>query len=167
MALPRDLLQQAKMLTQIDPRRPKQVNLRRAVSAAYYAAFHLLAFESASQTSPTIPLGLKQRVLRALSHTAMKEASKAFVHGNYPRDLAPLLSLPMPLEIGEIARLFVELQGERHKADYDLAEKFDRSRALASIQNAELLFGYWSVARDTQNARVFLASLMFHKMWNK
>jgi hypothetical protein len=35
-----DLLQQARQLAQIDPRRPKQANLRRAVSAAYYALFH-------------------------------------------------------------------------------------------------------------------------------
>ncbi len=35
MSLPNDLLEQAKMLHALDPRRPKQASLRRATSAAY------------------------------------------------------------------------------------------------------------------------------------
>lgn len=35
-----DLLQQAVGLAKVDARRPKQANLRRAISAAYYALFH-------------------------------------------------------------------------------------------------------------------------------
>jgi hypothetical protein len=37
-----DLLEQATALCAADPRRPKQANLRRAVSSAYYAVFHEL-----------------------------------------------------------------------------------------------------------------------------
>ncbi len=43
MSLHADLLDPAEQLAQLDPRRPKQANLRRAVSSAYYALFHLLA----------------------------------------------------------------------------------------------------------------------------
>jgi hypothetical protein len=42
MSLHADLLEQAGNLARLDPTRPKQVNLRRAVSSAYYALFHLL-----------------------------------------------------------------------------------------------------------------------------
>ena len=42
MSLPEDLLEQAVHLATLDARRPKQANLRRAVSTAYYALFHLL-----------------------------------------------------------------------------------------------------------------------------
>ena len=35
-----DLFQQAAELATIDAKKPKQANLRRAVSAAYYAVFH-------------------------------------------------------------------------------------------------------------------------------
>ena len=42
MSLPRDLLAQAKLLATKEKSRPKQASLRRSVSAAYYALFHLL-----------------------------------------------------------------------------------------------------------------------------
>jgi hypothetical protein len=40
------LLEQAVTLARLDARRPKQANLRRAISAAYYALFHLLVDEA-------------------------------------------------------------------------------------------------------------------------
>ena len=42
MALADDLLEQAQHLAMRDPKRPRQASLRRAVSTAYYALFHLL-----------------------------------------------------------------------------------------------------------------------------
>ena len=41
-----DLLLQAKHLQQLDKLKPKQANLRRAVSSAYYSLFHLLIDEA-------------------------------------------------------------------------------------------------------------------------
>lgn len=37
-----DLLEQAIKLAKLDIRKPKQANLRRSISSAYYALFHLL-----------------------------------------------------------------------------------------------------------------------------
>ena len=48
MSLHDDLLEQAQQLAQLDARRPKQANLRRVVSSAYYALFHLLASETSA-----------------------------------------------------------------------------------------------------------------------
>lgn len=42
MNLHNELLRQARHLATKEPRRPLQASLRRAVSAAYYALFHLL-----------------------------------------------------------------------------------------------------------------------------
>jgi len=43
-----DLIQHAIFLSELElPKDPKQVDLRRAVSAAYYAVFHLLTTEAA------------------------------------------------------------------------------------------------------------------------
>ncbi|MYF35736.1 MAG: hypothetical protein F4226_02780 [Synechococcus sp. SB0678_bin_12] len=47
MSLAAGLLQQAKDLLALDPRKPRQVNLRRAVSTAYYSLFSLLVEEAA------------------------------------------------------------------------------------------------------------------------
>ena len=42
----RDLLEQAARLARLDTQKPKQANLRRAISSAYYALFHLLVDEA-------------------------------------------------------------------------------------------------------------------------
>ena len=42
MSLHGDRLAQARHLVTKEPQRPKQASLRRAVSSAYYAQFHLL-----------------------------------------------------------------------------------------------------------------------------
>jgi hypothetical protein len=48
MAYHDDLIQHSIFLSEIDlPNEPKQVDLRRAVSATYYSLFHLLAMEAA------------------------------------------------------------------------------------------------------------------------
>jgi len=46
MSLARDLLEQAQHLSRREPRRPRQASLRRAISAAYYAMFHLMVQEA-------------------------------------------------------------------------------------------------------------------------
>ncbi len=61
-------------LTELDPRRPTQANLRRAVSTAYYAVFHSLA-----QTAADMLIGRKRtsdwhQVYRALEHGNAKNA---------------------------------------------------------------------------------------------
>lgn len=46
MSIHKDLLQQARLLAILDEKRPKQANLRRAISSAYYALFHYLIDEA-------------------------------------------------------------------------------------------------------------------------
>jgi hypothetical protein len=49
------LFAQAELLAQVDRKKPRQVNLRRAVSATYYAVFHFLIHESCSLHFGTQP----------------------------------------------------------------------------------------------------------------
>ena len=46
MAYPDDLLEQERHLAKREPKRPRQARLRRAISSAYYALFHLLIAET-------------------------------------------------------------------------------------------------------------------------
>ena len=46
VSLPRDLLAQARLLATKESSRPKQASLRHAISAAYYALFHLLVTDA-------------------------------------------------------------------------------------------------------------------------
>jgi len=70
MAFHDDLLEQAHHLANREPKRPKQASLRRAVSSAYYALFHLLAWEvSRNWKRPAERVTLA----RMLDHSPMKK----------------------------------------------------------------------------------------------
>ncbi len=167
MFLPNDLLEQAQFLVLREPRKPKQASLRRAVSTAYYAVFHLLAASAAAQASPATPAGLSERIQRAVEHGAMKDAAKRFESGNLPDHIRSLIANPLPAQLIAIAQNFIRLQEERHKADYDLATRFERARAQDAVALAVQSFADWEMIRNTDEARVFLASLMFWKLWSK
>jgi len=169
MPLPHDLLEQARFLAQREAGRgrPRQASLRRAVSTAYYAVFHLLSADATAQATPEGPAGLRERVQRSLQHATMKAAANA-VQSNppHPRILA-LSTGSIPAPLVSVARGFVRLQDERHKADYDLADQFDRSTVQTLITDAEQVFRDWISVRNTDEARVFLAALMFWNLWSK
>ncbi|HET6386018.1 MAG TPA: hypothetical protein VFJ58_21715 [Armatimonadota bacterium] len=78
-----ELLEQARRLANMDRRRPKQANLRRAVSAAYYALFHFLVDQSCRAMIGTQhPKAPYRQVLgRAFNHATMKKACKSFSGG--------------------------------------------------------------------------------------
>jgi hypothetical protein len=128
MSLPTDLLAQAAHLARLDPRRPRQASLRRAVSTAYYALFHLLIQEA---TSILIAApAARDRFSRAFEHGAMKSASKAFASPR-PNQLSDLTGgAPVPADLQAIAETFVALQEARHEADYNLRRTFTRLEAI-------------------------------------
>lgn len=98
---------------------------RRAVSTAYYAVFHALAKSCAGILLPSIDRksDAYQRVYRALDHGPLKAA---FVTAaGPPKDREPLQ------KIGEVV---VQLQSERHRADY-----MPPSKAFFSPNQAEAL----------------------------
>jgi uncharacterized protein (UPF0332 family) len=170
MSLAEELLAQARFLASLDPHSPTQANLRRAVSSAYYAVFHLFSAEVAAQIISGGPSGLRQRTQRALSHNSMYKAAESFSQsGVRPRNLPADIDLqgPVSTELTSIAKGFKQLQDERHAADYDVSQSFDRIKVLALVQTAEDIFSDWSREKSSGNAPVFLASLMFWQLWNK
>jgi hypothetical protein len=164
-----DLLEQARFLSRREAGRgrPRQASLRRAVSTAYYAVFHLLSAEATSQACPANPAGLRERVQRALGHDTMKQAANAFQSNRLPANISPLLGHPVAAPLISVARGFVRLQEERHKADYDLSDQFDRLRVQGLLREAEQVFSDWNTVRNTDDAHLFLASLLFWKLWSK
>lgn len=169
MPLPDDLLEQARDLARHEEGRgrPRQSSLRRSVSTAYYATFHLLASDAAGQCAPGDPAGLRERVQRAIQHETMKKAANSFGSSNPPGHVRNLLGAPISGRLAALARSFARLQDERHSADYDLADTFTRSRVQGLIREAESLFAEWRMVRNTGEGRVFLASLVFWDRWSK
>jgi uncharacterized protein (UPF0332 family) len=132
-----DLLDQAVRLAKIDLNKPKQANLRRAISSTYYAVFHLLIDEACrAQIGASHSQAAFRQVLgRAFVHGIMKDACRSFGGGTLKRSVEKGLPIgfTIPGEIRKLAGIFVDLQEKRHLADYDLTERFKRSEVLAMI----------------------------------
>lgn len=111
MSLHHDLLEQARHLARREPLRPSQASLRRSVSAAYYAVFHLLAHEGASLLAKGTGIkSLRRLFTRGFAHNEMKELSKVVARRKWPNNIeANVGSVPIPQELVEVAEDFIEL----------------------------------------------------------
>jgi hypothetical protein len=163
MSLHKDLLEQARRLATLDIKRPKQANLRRAISAAYYAVFHLLVDEACR-----VQIGaqhnqapFRQVLGRAFAHGVMKEACKSFGGGTLKKGVAKGLppGFTIPREIQALALAFVDLQDNRHLADYDLTERFKRSDVLMLIIEVKNRIEDFTKLPSSNEKRFFLACL--------
>ena len=163
MALAEDLLEQARHLANRERRRPKQASLRRAVSAAYYALFHLLAREAGRLVVPgSLPADLRHLVVRAHNHGEMKRAAKGWITGvgALPRELQSVVP-SFPEGLNDVAASFVALQELRHEADYNTAATFGREEVLRAVERAERAFDRRNAIRKNPVAATFLLSLLF------
>jgi hypothetical protein len=165
MRLHADLPDQARRLARLDPRRPRQVNLRRAVSSAYYALFHLLA--SSTSALYASEAGLAARIFRTLNHAEMKRASVMIGNGKLPKAVQdPDVSYTVPADLKIVADTFVTLQQVRHQADYDLSRVFRREETVSYIEAARQAFEAWDRVRKTDDARMYLACFLLWKRWD-
>lgn len=169
MSLHADLLAQALALALLERGRPKQASLRRAVSCAYYALFHLLASEGAALIGSKLGKEARIKLRRAFVHADMKAVCATYggVQSRFPPHLAPLLTFPLDTELQALAKLFLALQERRHLADYDVASVFNRTAVLAQIAALNAMFVSWATLRTSDNAKVFLADLLLRKSWSR
>ncbi len=165
MSLALDLLAQAQHLAYVDNTRPRQANLRRSISAAYYALFHLWLAESATRTAPRTPALLVARISRSFSHGEMKEVCLQVVRLNPGPVFLELIPKGFSPELRRAAKAFIDLQTARHLADYDIAAAFTRLEADELLRQARGAFDDWAAIRATDEANVFLSALVFAKRW--
>lgn len=103
MSFPEDMLEIAEELANRDPNRPKQASLRRAISTAYYALFHLLVQDSASRLVPGADNDpLRNLVSRAFNHGSMKELCLAYAKGTAP-DALQAIGATVPPNLRTVA----------------------------------------------------------------
>jgi len=151
MAYHDDLLRHAVFLSELDlPEAPKQVDLRRAVSAAYYALFHLLTVEAAQNWRRERQ---RSRFARMFDHGRMKTCSSKVASRPLPRD--PAENAPATL-LKLVAESFVNLQHARHTADYDNAYAWSRTDVWDLILDAEDAIKAWMGIRETTMAQDYL-----------
>lgn len=109
--------------------RPREVNLRRAVSTTYYALFHCLAdccanmLAGNAQDNRSRPAW--RQTYRALQHTTARNRCRRNTINRFPS------------AIRNFAKLFVSTQMKRHSADYDPDATFLKSDVIQDIDEAE------------------------------
>jgi len=157
-----DLLEQARHLAKRGKKRPRQASLRRAVSTAYYALFHLLISEA---TLNWKRVDQRPLLARFFEHGKMKTASdkqrgetNRFINSTPPPAPGPILDCARQLH--RVANLFFQAQQQRQIADYDNATPWTRTEALALISQVDLAFESWRAIRDEPVAQAYLISLL-------
>lgn len=138
---PADLVATSRRLVGASGRqKPRQSDLKRAASTAYYALFHALCWTCADSfvggTGADRSNPAWRQAYRAVEHGYAKgQFSNARIMGRFPQ------------AIQDFGNLFVDLQAERHKADYDPHYRCKRSDVAASIAGAESAIRALSAAR--------------------
>ena len=126
---------------------PSEVDLRRAISTAYYAAFHTLAASNAELIAGQPHSGMSshawERVYRRLDHGRAQNNLRA--------------ALPQLSPGGaNFARTFIDLQKLRQEADYDPNFSATHTRTINMISQAEIAIR--DFAQLTEEERRFIAA---------
>ena len=160
------LFEHAEMLVTIDPRRSRQANLRRAVSAAYYALFHTVTQSAAALYSDDPKLAAL--IARRFDHGVIRDAAATFAAGRVPAIAAPYLaSRSVPFALQTVCQTVIELQEARHSADYDAAFSLTRLEAAQYVRAAREAVEAWSEIRADEFSRLFLGAIGDWKAWSK
>jgi uncharacterized protein (UPF0332 family) len=122
--LTRELIDTAYRLLNITWKHPRQNDLKRAVSTAYFAMFECLA----RQCADTLVGTGKSR-----SDGAWRQAFRALDHGFAKQACGRVEKLGFPDNIVHFANIFVRLQEERHRADYDPSARYDRIEVMLML----------------------------------
>lgn len=166
-----DLIAQANILATADQNKPKQASLRRAVSAAYYALFHEIVDRSVRflLTEKFLQSKVGARLRRVPSHAAVARASKWFTVPNPPPSVQRMRmggSTPLT-DLVIVCQALVDLQEERHRADYDLFSPFTRADALRLVVKAEQAIRSLRGIKQTDDLAIFLLGCMFDEKLTK
>ncbi|QJP15589.1 hypothetical protein G3545_19145 [Starkeya sp. ORNL1] len=149
---PLDLLLTAEDLVNASNGKPRQSNLRRAMSSVYYALFHTLACSCADLLIGGAGAGKSleawRQVYRSLDHGFAKSACK---------NTAKMRLFPQ--DIQEFAIRFVTMQEKRHLADYHPNEKQFKTDVLLEIGQARSAIKAYANT-DKKDRRAFCAYVL-------
>ena len=151
---PRDLIRIAKQLASGAVRgrrgRPRQTELRRAVSAAYYALFHALALSCANLLSGT-----------DRSRPSWEQIYRGLEHGharNQCNDQSGMTAFPV--DIRYFGRRFVYTQGLRQHADYLPDASYSRRWVMQLIDETETALSSFENATNADRRAFAIHVLM-------
>src|SRR5437879_6207016 len=117
----------ARRLAKARPSNPRQADLRRAVSTAYYALFHAIARNNADLL---VGVGPKR------PNKAWRRLYRSIDHGPAKKRCGEVAGLKFPPGIVRCANTFVALQEARHLADYDPTYSINQREAQTLVGQA-------------------------------
>jgi uncharacterized protein (UPF0332 family) len=128
---------------------PTQAYFRRAVSTAYYALFHELTQAAVNEWKIERH---RSGLVRTIEHRRVK-----FVCDEVGKDRAS------PDDLKKVAESFVQLQQDRHSADYDLTRVWSETEAYTCVQTASKALSAWAEVQEHPAAEDFLTRILFPK----
>ncbi|MGO9255759.1 MAG: hypothetical protein ACLQU1_05590 [Bryobacteraceae bacterium] len=147
MAFADDLLSDAKHLAARGGKNPRQSSLRRAVSTAYYALFHLLTADFVRNWKRP---DQRVRLGRMFDHKRMRQATFR------PQGPKPTL---VEADLQKVIEAFGDLQDDRLIADYDFGRDWSRGEVMESLATADEGFKAWRTIRNEKVAQDLLLTM--------
>lgn len=147
MAYPDDLLGDARMAAR-SGKIARQSTLRRAVSTAYYAAFHLIVSDFVSNWK--LP-DQRARLGRMFEHRRMSGAPLEYEDKHKPT--------PIEKDLKSLVAQFAQLQKDRYEADYNVAKIWSPTDVTRSLDLADQIFATWRRIRKHKTAQHHLMSM--------
>jgi uncharacterized protein (UPF0332 family) len=158
------LLEQAERLASTPARgKPRQADVRRAISAAYYAVFHFVVAAAADQFVGVTKRHTSEygRVYRSIDHRALRELYEDLGKPTAPAKYrAHTPASGFGPNISAFVTAFVELQEKRHAADYDPMIKVTLSEAQLIIKTARVAIRRFEKTSGSRR-RAFISLLLF------
>jgi hypothetical protein len=143
-----DLLEDARSLADKGAAEDRKSCMRRAISTAYYAVFHLLIADFVEHWEFE---DQRARLARMFIHQKMKDAPFKPKDRNNPT--------PIEAALSDAIAGFSQLQDDRHRADYDIGWNVVETDVRDAINLAEATFEKWRLIRDDDVARHHLLSM--------
>lgn len=145
----------------------RQACLRRSISTAYYAVFHLITGESVALVCVDADASpVAHRLRRSLNHADLKKVFASLlgsVEYDQKKGSGPG-SIALPLQCMQaLAETFIGLQKARETADYAFDQPVDALKADQALANAEAVISEWQLlSRDLkqQFAQLLLLRVM-------
>lgn len=161
---PEHLLDQAsRLIAASGAGKPRQADLRRAISCAYYALFHHVVAAAADEF---IGRTRKHRpeyslAYRSIDHQRLREICTDLSKQMPPQKYASFIGKKgLGDNIRAFATALIDLQEKRHAADYDPRASFRASDALLAISTSRDAMTRFGKATSTRR-RVVLSLIAF------
>jgi uncharacterized protein (UPF0332 family) len=136
MAFAEDLLNDAHHLAARGGKSPRQSSLRRGVSTAYYALFHLLIADFVVNWKTK---DQRARLGRMFEHRKMSQAIFRFKSGTLN---------PVEADLQTVIAAFAQLQDDRYTADYDVGTIWSRTDIASTLAIAEAFVAWRRIRKE-------------------